>query len=265
MDKKFLITGAGSGIGRYLHEQLGGVGFTRQSNNLEDLKRQTFDAIIHCAWNHMPTREVTNDNIGRYFDDNSLLTQELLKIPHKYFVLFSTIDIYPPNDQLHLEDEVIYADSIKSIHGTTKLISEALVRAKAKRYLILRPTSLLGSYMRKNNILKIINDPNPLLSLDSSSVYNLIHYPDVMKFINSAIDQGESGVFNLASANTVTLARIAGILGKKVIFGNHHYEAGHIANNKATKIWPTFGKSSEEILKEFISQNKNIGKQATFY
>lgn len=255
-NKKLLVTGVASGIGKYIHEQLGGIGLTRQSPNLKELQKRSFDMIIHCAWNHMPTRSVTTDNIGQYYDDNSLLTQELLKIPHKYFVLFSTIDIYPANGQPHLEDEVIYADSIRSIHGTTKLISEALVRARSNMYLILRPTSLIGPYMRKNNLLKILEDKKPFLTLDGGSIYNLIHYPDVLGFIRSAADRGESGIFNLSSAKTITLAQIAKLADKKVSFGTHHYESGDIINKKAAKIWPGFKKSSEDILKEFIAQNK---------
>lgn len=259
INNKILVTGTKSGIGKYIHEQLGGTEFTRQSNNLNELKKQSFDVIIHCAWNSVATRLVTNENLGQYYYDNALLTQELLQIPHEYFVFFSTVDIYPEGQKFHSEDEVIYTDFISTIHGITKLISETVVQAKANNFLILRPVSMLGSYMRKNNLLKLFEDPHPSLALTATSVYNMIHYPDVLGFIRSAIDRGETGIFNLASASNISLTRIAEITGKKVVFGDYLYKTRNILNEKATRIFSAFNKTSEEVLKEFLAQkNKTV-------
>jgi nucleoside-diphosphate-sugar epimerase len=254
MEANLLVTGTRGGIGKYIYEQLGGTGFTIQSNNLAELKKHYFDVIIHCAWNYMSTWLVTNDNLGRYYYDNVLLTQELLQIPHKYFVFFSTIDIYPNDGQPHSETEIIYPDSIRSINGVTKLLSESLVRNGAKKFLILRPTSLLGPYMRKNNLLKLVEDLRPTLSLDSSSVYNLIRYPDILGFINTALFRQETGIFNLASTSNVSLTRIMEIVGKDVVFGDYHYNSRNILNHKVVQIFPVFKKTSEEVLKEFLAE-----------
>ena len=249
-----LVTGAGGGIGRYIHEELGGAGFTRRSGNLDELKKRSFDVIVHCAWNYMPTRLVTNENFMNYYQDNTLLTQELLQIPHNYFVFFSTVDIYPGGEEPHFEDEVIYADSLRSIHGVTKMISEAAVRDKACKFLILRPTSLVGRYMRKNNLLKLFEDSHPSLSLDASSIYNVIGYSDVLGFIRSVLSAGKTGIFNLASTHNITLEEITRIVDKDVVFGPNHYEVGNIPNDKAVQIFPVFNRTSEDVLQEFLSQ-----------
>ncbi|MBI2676545.1 MAG: NAD(P)-dependent oxidoreductase [Candidatus Yanofskybacteria bacterium] len=253
MNSNVLVTGTRGGIGKYIHEHLGGTGFTRQSNP-DELKSRSFDIIIHCACNYMPTRLVTSQNLSQYYYDNVILTEKMLQIPHRYFVFFSTVDIYPGDGQPHFEDEIVQADSVRSIYSVMKLISESVVQNKAKNYLILRPAFLIGPYMRRNNLLKLFKDPHPVLSLDASSLYNVIRYSDVLEFISLAIARKETGIFNLASADSISLADIADITGKKVVFGAHHYETGNIANQKATQVLPVFNGTSEKAIREFLAE-----------
>jgi len=249
---KILVTGTRSGIGKYLNEQVGGAEFTRQSDNLKELRKQFFDVIIHCACNHTPPRFVTGEDLSQYYYDNVTLTEEILQIPHRYFIFFSTVDIYPGDGQLHSEAEIVRADSIRSIYSVMKFISESVVQSKAKNSLILRPTFLLGPYMRRNNLSKLFKDQCPVLSLDGSSLCNAIRYPDVLGFVNLAIARKETGIFNLASTGSISLANIAKITGKKVVFGSHHYETGNIDNQKAIQVSSAFSKTSEEVFKEFL-------------
>lgn len=253
MNDKILVTGARGGIGRFIHEQFGCVGLTRQSSDREELRKRSFDVIVHCAWNHTPTRLITSENLGEYYHDNVALTEEMVKIPHEYFVFFSSVDVYQGGDQPHSEDETVQADSIRSIYATMKLISESVVQKGAKNFLILRPTFLMGPYMRLNNLSRLFNDPHPVLTLDASSLYNVIHYADVLEFIRLAIARRETGIINLASVGSVSLFRIAEVAGKKVVFGGNHYETGNISNKKAVLISPAFKKTSEEVLWEFLS------------
>lgn len=253
MEANILITGTKSGIGKYIHEQTGGAEFTRQSD-IEKLKKQSFETIIHCAFNYLPTRFVTNENLLQYYSDNVLLTQELLQIPHRYFVFFSTVDLYPLDDQTHSEEEILYADQMRSIYGTTKLLSESLIRNRANKFLILRPTSLLGRHMRKNNFLRLVEDDYPVLTLHPESVFNFVLYSDIFGFLKTALSRTETGIFNLASSGGISLAKIAEILGKSPVFGDYRYKAGNISNQKAVRLCPTFSKSSEDVLNEFMAK-----------
>lgn len=255
-DSSVLVSGVNSGIGKYIHEQLGGQGFTRQSANMEYLKKQYFEIIIHCAYNSTPPHLVTNLNLDLYYYDNVLLTQELLQIPHEYFVFFSTVDVYPLSHEPHFENEIINTNTLRNIYATTKMISESLIRAQASKFLILRPTSLFGPSMRRNNLVKLFEDPNPSLTLDGISLYNVVLYSDILEFILLAIKREPRGIFNLASSINITLARIAEIVGKNPVFGKHHYEVGNIVNHKAAQVQPRFNKSSEDIVNEIFVKNK---------
>lgn len=255
-----LVTGVKSGIGRYIHEQIGGVGFTRQSD-IRELKSQFFEVIIHCAFNHLPTRFVTNENLFQYYSDNVLLTQELLQIPHRYFVFFSTVDLYPLDGQAHSEDEVLYADQTRSIYGTTKLLSELLVRSRTGKFLILRPASLLGPYMRKSACLRVVEDEHPVLTLHPNSAFNFVLYSDVLGFIKTVLSREEIGVFNIASYSSINLVKIADILGKNVAFGDYLYETVNIYTQKAIRIYPALNKSSEDVLNKFLVERTQSAKR----
>ena len=90
-----LITGTSSGLGLAVHQQLGGVGFVR-GIALDDASicaAQPFDAIIHCALRAMSP--VTMQTCHAYLEDNFLLTEQLLDIPHHKFIYVSTLDVYP--------------------------------------------------------------------------------------------------------------------------------------------------------------------------
>ena len=52
-----------------------------------------FDAIIHCAVN--AAKYVSMRTAFGYMDDNFLLTQRLVDIPHRKFIFVSTLAVYP--------------------------------------------------------------------------------------------------------------------------------------------------------------------------
>lgn len=248
---RIFTTGVSSGIGKYIYEHLGGDGLTRETplKKVEKIKREGVDVIIHCAFN---SKEVTSESIYSYFDDNLFLTKELFTFPYKKFIYFSTVDLYPKDENLHLEDEIINLDSITGIYGMTKLVSESIVKSCSNNYLILRSTSLLGQYMRKNTLMKMIMDEDCRVALSGSSTFNYVLYSNILDFIKLAIERDITGVYNIASLSNITLSKVADILEKKVDFGSYTYNAGNISNEKICRIFPTFKKTSINVLKEFI-------------
>lgn len=93
INPNYLITGASSGLGKYLHKNLGGAPLTRQASNKkkERIKKIGVNVIIHCAFNS----DRNPKSVEQYFQDNVSLTEELTKIPHKKFIFISSVDVYP--------------------------------------------------------------------------------------------------------------------------------------------------------------------------
>ncbi|MCF6154424.1 MAG: NAD(P)-dependent oxidoreductase [Candidatus Brocadia sp.] len=249
---RILITGVLSGIGKYIYENLGGTGITRSTSaeEFEKIKRDGVDVIIHCAFNSQ--KDITSDLLYQYFKDNVFLTNELVSIPHKKFIFFSTVDLYPKNSDTHAEDELIRIDTIKGIYATTKLISESIVGKKGRNFLILRPTTLLGKYARKNTLTTIIEGGKEPLFLSGNSRFNYVLHSDILDFITFSIHNDIKGIFNVASTGNILLSEVANLLNKKVRFGTYLYDVGNISNDRITAFFPAFKKTPKEILNQFI-------------
>ncbi|MEK7517258.1 MAG: NAD-dependent epimerase/dehydratase family protein [Patescibacteria group bacterium] len=250
--QKFLITGHKNGLGRFLYEYFGGIGFDRNMppDKFEHIRREGVDVIIHCAFNS--AREINSKNLYPYLSDNVFLTKRLAKIPHKKFIFISSVDVYPKDNKKHSESEVIDVNQVSGIYAITKLMSESIVQNICPNFLILRCSTLLGHDSRENSLIKIIKEASPALALSADSLFNYILHKDVLEFIQIAIKKDLQGIYNLSSSKNITLSQISELLGKKVNFGKYKYNVGNIDNNKITSIFPTFKKTSREAVLEFL-------------
>lgn len=244
----YLITGSSSGLGKYLHDQLGGSAFYRDGRNVKEA-----EVIIHCAFNR--AREVNSKNLYQYLSDNVFLTKKLAKIPHKRFIYISSVDVYPKDNEKHSEDEVIDVNKISGIYAITKLMSESIIQNLCPNFLILRCSALLGRDARENSLITIIKEENPTLTLSAKSVFNFILHKDVLEFVRIATKKNLQGIYNLASTENITLARVADLLKKKARFGSYHYRVSDISNRKIAEIFPAYKRTSEDIVHQFIKED----------
>jgi|ERR1051325_1468071 nucleoside-diphosphate-sugar epimerase len=251
---KVLTTGTGSGLGRSIHEAFGGFAWTRdlQHSDRERLKPQGVDVIIHCAFNSI--RNVPMEALYGYVQDNVLLTRELVTIRHKKFIFISSVDVYPKDGGRYSEDQRIDISKLTSTYGWTKLMSEAIVCQHCPNYLILRCVSLLGPYMRKNSLLRILEDDPCTLTLTGDSEFNYVLHSDLVEFIRFSLENNLRGVYNVSSNGNISLMHVAAMLGKSVGFGNYNYMVGNIDNHKIASLFPAFRKTSQEVIKEFARQ-----------
>lgn len=251
LKNRLLITGTSSGLGKYLHRNLGGVSWNRKTSEKEkdEIKKNGAEIIIHCAFNS----EQNPKDVEQYFRDNVLLTEELTNIPHKKFIFISSVDVYPKNSNRHIEDELLDVNKTDSLYAKTKLLSEEIVKKNCSNFLILRCSTLLGKDSRKNSLIKIIQDDSPTLTLSSNSSFNYILHKDVADFIKLAIEKDLQGMYNVALSENITLLEVTKLLKKKVNFGNYTYNVGNIDNSKITAILPAFKKSSLEIITKFVN------------
>jgi len=253
MSYKIFTTGVKSGLGRYIYKTLGGFGFTRNTTD-KDFERiakgEKLDALVHCAFNSK--RGFSSADIFDYTSDNILLTKKLLDIPCKKFIFISSVDVYPKNNKLHNEDEIIYAENIESLYGLSKIISESIIQKNCKNCLILRGTALLGKYSRKNSLLKILNDKKCNLTLSPESSFNYVLHSDIVDFIKISIDKDIKGVYNLASSKNIKLGEVAEIYKKDVKFGSFCYNTGEIDNKKISSVFPVFKNTSKQNIERFL-------------
>jgi nucleoside-diphosphate-sugar epimerase len=247
-----LVTGTGSGLGHAVFDSLGGCSLRRGTalDSPQLLAAQPFDAIVHCSVN--AAKRVTMETAYSYFDDNFLLTQRLLGMPHRKFIYVSSFDVYPRRGSSIKEDEDFDLDGLAGPYSFTKLFSELLVRKLSKNYLILRPSTLLGPVMRPNTTKRMLTERAVTVFLSGDSRFNYVLHEDVVAFIRLALDRDLTGIYNIASRDTVTLAEIAKQLDLDVHFGKHRYDIGPVDSGRAANVMRAFGCPSWETLNRFI-------------
>lgn len=179
---KAFVTGIKSGLGKYLHNEIGGDGLHRDS------------IIIHCA------HSTSN------FDDNIRLISSLVKLPHKYFIFISSIDIYRDCE-----------------NGKNKLACEAIVEEHSNNYLIIRLPLILGEFQRPNCISRIMSGEKKItLSGDSEMFFIWDH--DVLQFIDKAIEFSLTGTVTLTEEKPVVLKDLATKFNPNIEFGSFVYK-----------------------------------------
>jgi nucleoside-diphosphate-sugar epimerase len=245
-----LITGNRSGLGKYLFRKMGDYGIDKDTPERERVMRCGADVIIHCAFN--PIRSLDTANLMEYVEDNVMLTRELTGAPHRFFILISSIDVYPKDGKSHQEDEVLPVGELRSLYPAAKLISEAMVRRDCPNYLILRCAALLGSDARKNSLTSMLSGRDCSINLARDSRFNYILHQDVGDFIRYALQHSLFGIYNMAASESVTLGEVADILGKQVRFGSYRYDAGNPGTGKILKIFPSLNKTSWDNIKIYL-------------
>jgi nucleoside-diphosphate-sugar epimerase len=250
--RNILVTGVRSGLGHAVHQALGGIGFTR-GMALDDpaiLAAAPFDAIVHCAVN--AAKSVSMKTAYGYMEDNLLLTQRLVDVPHRKFVFVSSLAVYPPIGRAISEDEDVDLLPLAGPYAFTKLFSDLYVQQRATEPLVLRTTTLLGPAIRPSTVSRALTQRDCELFLAPDSRYNFVMHEDIIDFIVQAMDRAVTGAFNLGSEGLVVLSSIVRQLGLSVRYGAHHYDIGPVDSGKAGALHPAFARPSWQTLNRYI-------------
>ena len=211
MKRSVLISGSSSGLGSFLAKAFNADIFNRTSSKSKnDAPTLEYELIIHAA-HGMPLK---NESEYEYIEKHLRLANKLLQLPHHRFIFISSIDAAAPEKELNL-----YAKS--------KIAIEKLVVNKANNYLIIRPGSLIGNGMRKNQLIKVATEEDPQLTLSKDSTFSLVFYSDILEIIN----KGGLGIHPVLAKRLVTLGEIAVAFNHEPKWGGHTYTT-HINPNE---------------------------------
>ena len=225
---KFLITGIGSGLGKYLYNTIpNSLGLDRNNFNL--IKHEDYDTIIHCAFN----KENIITDYKKYLDDNIFLTQRLKKLNYKDFIYISTVDVYQENP---------------SMYATFKKFSEALLD---KNDLILRCPMMLGNTMKPNHATKLKENIESL-GLSGESKFNYILMDDLVEYFNSGDYKKHKGVIDFVSNGLVKLEDVKQYFNATTTLGEYVYENNLEFGNPIHILNEKYNKSSLDNLKQYF-------------
>ena len=252
MTKRVLVTGTDSGLGSTLLETLGSESLTRGIDPSERWDDAPYDAIIHCAIDLTDDR--SNPSPFDPASRNVALLQNVLRIPHRMFIHISSVDVYPESDSPKREDTALGTIPKDNSYRAVKLACEAALTASDRPHLILRPTALLGPTARPNSLIRMIRDPGCQLTLNPASTFNYVLHRQVGDFIQTALRDGLSGVYNLAASGNLRLDEVAEIVGAIPGYGGFMYCVGEIDNAKAKALLPSFAMNSAQVVTAFMKE-----------
>lgn len=245
MVSNLLITGSAKGLGRYLQSQLGGLGLIRE-NSSDILKNNSaFSTIVHCAF---------SDALGGAKTDNIALTESLLKLKSDKFIFISSADVYPEDDKIHTEDDIIDGSVFRSEYAQQKFQCEQLILSAHPTALIIRPVTILSENIKSRNLQRLINDNQPSLSLSEKSTLNFVTEKEILWLIEIAQKNNLSGIYNMARNEAASLRDLASVIAKKVSFGDFTYNVGLIRNKKSLAYLPSLNESSLNLFKRWLTE-----------
>ena len=241
-----LVSGAASGLGRFLRRALGAEGLTRADAETV-LAGAGARVIVHCAADARRTSSAAERAAQRRA--NVGLTERLCRLPHERFVLMSTVDVYPEAGGPWGEDAALKP---RDAYGEDKVAAESCVLAAARSPLILRLGALLGADARPNALTRLL-DGAPL-TLSAGSRFSWVLHEDVAAFLAAALDGGLSGTYNVVPSRPAELAEAARALGRAPAWGAHEYRASWADGAKARALAPGLSRTSLENAMEFAKR-----------
>lgn len=227
---KYLITGIGSGLGKYLYENLPNADGLKRGDTIED---KEYDVIIHCAFN----KSLTIEDYYQYLEDNIFLTQKLLNLKYKNFIYISTVDVYSsePNN-----------------YGLFKRFAESIVKQNLNT-VILRCSMILGKNTKPNHVTKL-KDNIESIGLNGSSTFNYILNKDILKFIELYSLSHSNDVIDFVSNKPIKLFSVREELKSTTELGDYLYTSDHQFSNPIYNLYEEFNKSSLDNLKQYINE-----------
>jgi len=235
--RSVLVTGANSGLGKFIFQRLIGATALTRKNRDDIVNGKKYDIIIHPAYNSSNVNFTDLDL--KYVDDNLLLTSELINLCESQFVYISSIDS---------------VNKIESSYALFKKLSEELIRSKVENHCIIRPSHLIqsgDSDKIPGSVRKIINDEP--ISLTENSKFNLVSYQDILSYVVKKIkNEIEDKEINLVNSESIMVSEVIEILEKNIGYGNFEYIP--IIPKESHKV----ENSSKEMLVQYLKENDII-------
>lgn len=238
---KILITGVNSGLGKYLHQNINSIGLNRLNATALFKENSHYDYIIHCAFSKAAST----------FDkSNSELLADLLKLHSKHFIFISSSDVYGNRSQKCSENEILKFEESFTEYTKQKIQAEFEIKKKVEKFLILRPTGLIGPQAMSPNLFKLINEDQPQLTLTENSRLSFVLYDEVLDFIKLYLNKSVSdGIYNISRIDSISISEIAALFNRHPKYGQHHYEVTNLDISKALHHLPSLKIQNKDLLR----------------
>ena len=234
--KKILVTGAGGLVGNEVFNKISqdnenivyaswnrtpigneprSIQIDLEQNSINNLN-MNFDIVIHCA---AAIPSVNNEDqwvgeVNRRMDDNII---HYCKDRKCVLIYISSTGLYGLSNRGWITESTKL--DLQSNYSIQKRVSEEKIIDGCKDYFILRISSPYGIRMRQNNVLnRFINEAkrgNDLIYYGKGSrTQNFTCVSDIASACQSCLNSKENGIYNIASAEAVSMKNLAMLIVK---------------------------------------------------
>lgn len=167
---------------------------------------------------------------------------------------FSSIDVYPRGFSGTLSNFKLGSQELLSRHSFFKIIGESIVASKAKQYLILRPSLMVGENARASTFVNIIKGCKGPFTLTKNSRFNLITHDQVWFCLNAALAKDRTGVMNLCSGLELSLDEVARDVGNENIsWGKFQYLTPKIEASNAVQFFKAHDNNMSNLISTILN------------
>jgi hypothetical protein len=153
-----------------------------------------------------------------------------------------------------ISDFQLGSDELFSRHAFFKTIGESIVASKASKYLIIRPSLMIGEDARINTLVSIVKGNKGPFTLSKDSEFNLITHDQIFFCLQAALSQKMMGIINLCSGLYLTLDKVANHVGNNnVNWGNYKYQTPKIKESNAIKLFKGMEYDLEGLISKIYS------------
>jgi dTDP-4-dehydrorhamnose reductase len=210
-----------------------------------------FDIVINANGNSK--RFWANQNPQKDFQMSTVsVMNSIFNFSTNFYIYISSVDVYENHSGVKYTNEGVKISPERlSAYGLHKYLSELIVRKYCKNFLILRPSMILGSKLKKGSIYDIVNSKPLFVTLKSRYQMITTHgiFLIIKKFLeislmNEIVNIGGSGSFNFIKAER--------LFNKKIQLSDEAVTQIYEMNvEKLKHLYPSL-KTSGEYLQEFM-------------
>lgn len=194
--------------------------------NFEKLFREhQFENVLHLGrLGHSPAM----GNIHKRIDINLIGTNTILDLAQKFHtkkvVILSSHHVYGAfaDNPMFLKEDAPLRASFKYAELRDVVEMDQMCTNWMWKYqneiqtVVLRPSNIIGPQI-KNSITQYLKTPYAPLPIDFNPMFQFIHEFDMANMIVKALEELETGIYNVAGEDVITLHEAAEIIGVKKI------------------------------------------------
>lgn len=198
----------GSDLVKFLSQDFTVTPITRQ--NYARYKGKSFDVLINANGNSR--RYWALQNIYEDFEASTVsVYKSVLDFKYDKYIYISSVDVYPDPSSPKTTSERSLIDATKqNAYGFHKYLSEQIVRKHANNWMILRPSAILGTNLKKGPIYDImqgntvyITRQSKIQFISTKAINDVIHVIIKENKSSEIYNVGGLGVFNFKSVSEI--------------------------------------------------------------